>query len=125
MRREATTLRPAFSKRSTMAPVRFRRVASGLMMERVRSTAMGVSGKCEKCAGYSGGRGKSKIATFSTSPLWGGRNSSFANFGWGAALSCGTAPHPDRFALRPPHRGGGKNKGGGEKQNQRAIRPAH
>ena len=38
-----TIRRPAFSNRSTIAPVRFRRVASGLMMESVRSTAMGSS----------------------------------------------------------------------------------
>ena len=31
---------PAFSMRSLMAPVRFRRVASGLMIENVRSNAM-------------------------------------------------------------------------------------
>jgi hypothetical protein len=37
MRREAITRSPAFSNRSTMAPVRLRRVASGLMMESVSS----------------------------------------------------------------------------------------
>jgi hypothetical protein len=31
---------PFFSKMALMAPVRFRRVASGLMMEKVRSMAM-------------------------------------------------------------------------------------
>src|SRR6185503_10994101 len=35
-------LKPAFSKRATISPVRLRRVASGLMMESVRSTAMGL-----------------------------------------------------------------------------------
>src|SRR5258708_4648012 len=37
------TRSPAFSMRSLTAPVRFRRVASGLMIEKVRSRAMAVS----------------------------------------------------------------------------------
>ena len=37
---------PASSKRALILPVRLRRVASGLMIERVRSTAM--VGSCEK-----------------------------------------------------------------------------
>src|SRR5579872_2650444 len=41
MRRLAITRRPASSNLAMILPVRFRRVASGLMMERVRSTAMG------------------------------------------------------------------------------------
>jgi hypothetical protein len=39
------------------------------------------------------------------SPLWGGRTNSKRSeefFGWGMAQS---VPHPDRFALRPPHKG--------------------
>src|SRR6202012_5693275 len=43
MRLEAMTRRPAFSKRSMMAPVWLRLVASGLMMESVRSTAISES----------------------------------------------------------------------------------
>ena len=39
----ATTRRPASSNLAMILPVRFRRVASGLMIERVRSTAMGIS----------------------------------------------------------------------------------
>src|SRR5690242_4247687 len=40
MRFEATTRRPASSSILVTAPVRFRRVASGLMIEKVRVTAM-------------------------------------------------------------------------------------
>jgi len=40
MRREATTRRPASSSFAVIAPVRLRRVASGLMIEKVRSVAM-------------------------------------------------------------------------------------
>ena len=40
MRREATTRRPASSSILVTAPVRLRRVASGLMMEKVRVSAM-------------------------------------------------------------------------------------
>src|SRR6186997_2977272 len=40
MRREATTRRPASSSMLVIAPVRLRRVASGLMIEKVRSVAM-------------------------------------------------------------------------------------
>ena len=39
-RREATTRSPASSNLATMRPVKLRRVASGLMMESVRSVAM-------------------------------------------------------------------------------------
>src|SRR5215471_14027297 len=53
MRLWATTRRPAFSNRAMISPVRLRRVASGLTMERVRSTAMGYS--LERRAPYSGG----------------------------------------------------------------------
>src|SRR3546814_649489 len=42
MRREATTRSPASSSILVIAPVRFRRVASGLMIEKVRSVAMAV-----------------------------------------------------------------------------------
>src|SRR6185503_569612 len=40
MRRWAITRRPFSSKRALILPVRFRRVASGLMIEKVRSTAI-------------------------------------------------------------------------------------
>src|SRR3954454_10063584 len=40
IRREATTRRPASSSILVTAPVRLRRVASGLMIEKVRSVAM-------------------------------------------------------------------------------------
>src|SRR4029450_5324462 len=40
MRLEATTRRPASSSIFVMAPVRLRRVASGLMIEKVRVAAM-------------------------------------------------------------------------------------
>src|SRR5690348_18347815 len=40
MRRDATTRRPASSSILVIAPVRLRRVASGLMIEKVRVTAM-------------------------------------------------------------------------------------
>src|SRR5438094_2102650 len=40
MRREAMTRRPASSSILVTAPVRLRRVASGLMIEKVRVTAM-------------------------------------------------------------------------------------
>jgi hypothetical protein len=40
MRLEATTRRPASSSILVMAPVKFRRVASGLIIEKVRVTAM-------------------------------------------------------------------------------------
>jgi hypothetical protein len=40
MRRDATTRRPASSSFWVIAPVRLRRVASGLMIEKVRSVAM-------------------------------------------------------------------------------------
>src|SRR5690606_15266136 len=43
MRFEATTRRPASSSFAVTAPVRLRRVASGLMIEKVRVTAMGNS----------------------------------------------------------------------------------
>src|SRR5262245_29393379 len=42
MRLWPTILRPAFSMTALMAPVRLRAVASGLMIENVRSTAIGV-----------------------------------------------------------------------------------
>src|SRR5690349_9636221 len=45
--------KPAFSKRSLIAPVRLRRVASGLMIDSVRSMAMGGSW-ARGGAGYSG-----------------------------------------------------------------------
>ena len=41
--REAMTFRPAASKRPTMAPMAFFATASGLMIEKVRSMAMGIS----------------------------------------------------------------------------------
>src|SRR3954467_8198866 len=47
---------PARSKRSLIAPVRLRRVASGLMIDRVRSTAMTSLALLEG-AGYSGAGG--------------------------------------------------------------------
>jgi hypothetical protein len=40
MRFWATMRRPFSSKRALILPVRFRRVASGLMIEKVRSTAI-------------------------------------------------------------------------------------
>src|SRR5690625_2411558 len=43
MRFWATTRKPAVSSRSMILPVRLRRVASGLMMESVRSVAMAAS----------------------------------------------------------------------------------
>src|ERR1700751_4813503 len=43
MRLEATTRSPASSSIAVTAPVRLRRVASGLMIENVRVTAMGMS----------------------------------------------------------------------------------
>src|SRR5687767_4537571 len=43
MRFEATTRRPASSSILVTAPVRLRRVASGLMIEKVRVTAIGLS----------------------------------------------------------------------------------
>ena len=50
MRREATTRRPASSSMLVTAPVRLRRVASGLMIEKVRVTAMVLSFKELDCA---------------------------------------------------------------------------
>src|SRR6185437_8314460 len=58
MRREATTRNPASSNLAMILPVRLRRVASGLMMERVRSVAMKTP--VEKAPPYaSGSRGRS------------------------------------------------------------------
>src|SRR3712207_5319532 len=51
MRFWATILRPAFSITALMAPVRLRLVASGLMIEKVRSVAMdrlGHGGSCRR-----------------------------------------------------------------------------
>src|SRR5687768_16159371 len=44
IRFDAMTRRPASSSALVTAPVRLRRVASGLMIEKVRVTAMGCSG---------------------------------------------------------------------------------
>src|SRR3954471_13834549 len=72
----ATMRRPACSIMALIAPVRLRAVASGLMMEKVRSTAIGVirhqRGKWERRAAYSGG--------------------AFSGQGWG-----------DGCGFRPPH----------------------
>src|SRR3546814_750879 len=49
MRFEATTRRPASSSIVVTAPVRLRRVASGLMIEKVRLAAMAVACSCWLC----------------------------------------------------------------------------
>src|SRR5579872_2825748 len=46
--------KPLFSKRSLIAPVRLRRVASGLMIDSVRSVAMKIRSGCSGAGGYSG-----------------------------------------------------------------------
>src|SRR5215213_2081205 len=51
MRFWATILRPAFSITALMAPVRLRLVASGLMIEKVRSVAMDRLGHGGSCGG--------------------------------------------------------------------------
>src|SRR3954466_1115111 len=57
MRFCATMRRPAFSMTALTAPVRFRSVASGLMMEKVRSMAMTTriygNGEIMRCGAYS------------------------------------------------------------------------
>src|SRR6185312_759463 len=54
---------PARSKRSLIAPVRSRRVASGLMIDRVRSTAMALFSAGERVRGYSGPTGRQQPAS--------------------------------------------------------------
>src|SRR5437867_6730247 len=49
----ATILRPFCSKRWLIAPVKLRRVASGLMIDRVRTMAMEALAAQRKGAGYS------------------------------------------------------------------------
>src|SRR6478609_1504878 len=65
MRLDATTRRPASSSILVTAPVRLRRVASGLMIEKVRVTAIGLSfgGEWGFARAPSGGRPWAQGAT--------------------------------------------------------------
>src|SRR5262249_44732877 len=86
MRFCATMRRPAFSITALMAPVRLRAVASGLMIENVRSTAIGVPlreiwvsgliesmpacGKAQALSYRAAGLAGLNLGGDSTGPLW-------------------------------------------------------
>src|ERR1700743_179149 len=119
MRRDAITRKTAFSKRSTMAPVWFRRVAAGLMMESVRSTAMLVSGSLEawpysggkagEQADGEGGRGAGRIGAFRH--FCDAREASKSRAGSGRGRR-EADPVPGGFRRRLYQRGGLRSLGG-------------